>query len=226
MPELIAAATQWIGPFLDGIASNLWLSLLFIFLIAAGEAVFILGLFVPSTPVLLFAGGLIAQGRLPFWEVYAVTVIGAVIGDAISFSVGFWLKDRVKLVWPFRHHRALIEQGERFFQRHGGKSVFIGRFIPGVKSVVPGIAGMFGMPYRHFTIINVVSAFVWAAAHLIPGMLLSRWLEAMGFGLETVIVVFAVVLAAVFVIGHFGAQWVAQRNAARALVRQPPIAKS
>ena len=50
---------------------------------------------------------------------------------------------------------------------------FDGRFITGVKAVIPGIAGMMGMPYRYFTLINVVSAFVWAAVHILPGMLLT-----------------------------------------------------
>ena len=94
--------------------------------------------------------------------------------------------------------RALIEQGERFFSRHGGKSVFIGRFIPGVKSVVPGIAGMFGMDYRKFSLINVTSAFAWAAAHILPGMLLSAWLKSIGLSLEMVIIVGTLVLVALF----------------------------
>lgn len=212
--EFIAAATSWIEPFLDTIAGNLWLSALFIFVIAAGEAVFILGLFVPSTPVLLFAGGLIVQGRLPFWEIYAATVVGAVVGDAISYGVGSWLKQGVKQVWPFSRYRGLIEEGERFFARHGGKSVFIGRFIPGVKAVVPGIAGMFDMSWRRFSAINVISAFVWAAAHLLPGMLLSSWLETLGIGLEGVILVFVAVLGGLFFVGHALARLVARRNGA------------
>ena len=87
------------------------------------------------------------------------------------------------------------QRGESFFAHHGGKSVFIGRFIPGVKAVVPGIAGMFGMDYRHFSIINVSSAFVWAAAHIVPGMLLSAWLKSLGLSLELVIIVGALYLA-------------------------------
>ena len=156
--------------------------------------------------MLLFAGGLIAEGKLPFWEVYLGAVAGAVIGDAISYSVGYWLKDRIKTVWPFRHHIKLIERGEAFFARHGGKSVFIGRFIPAVKAVVPGVAGMFGMDYRYFSLINVTSAFVWAAVHILPGMLLSAWFRAMGLSLELTIIAGALGLAALFLIVHYWRQ--------------------
>jgi undecaprenyl-diphosphatase len=126
-----------------------------------------------------------------------------VVGDAISYTLGFWLKDRIKTLWPFRNHLPLIARGEAFFARHGGKSVFIGRFIPGVKAVVPGIAGMFGMDYRHFSVINVTSAFVWAAAHILPGMLLSAWLKSMGLSLELAIIVGALVLVVLFLLLHY-----------------------
>ena len=202
MFELVHALTAWLEMALNAISDNFWLSVGFIFLIAATEAVFILGLFIPSTPVLLLAGGLIADGRLPFWEIYLATVFGAVVGDAVSYAVGYRLKDAVRTTWPFRNHLALIDRGAEFMARHGGKSVFIGRFIPGVKAVVPGIAGMYGMNYRRFSVINVVSAFAWAAAHLLPGMLLSSWLKSMGLGAEMVILVGALVVVVLLVLAH------------------------
>ncbi len=203
MIEFILSLSHHLEVFLVGISDNFWLAMLFIFLVAIGEAVFILGLAVPSTPVLLLAGGIIAQGTLPFWPVYFAAVIGAVIGDAISYTVGYLLKDKIKRIWPFRHHLELIAKGEAFFARHGGKSVFIGRFIPGVKAVVPGIAGMMGMPYRWFTIINITSAFAWAAAHILPGMLLTAWLKSIGLSLELVIIVGAIILTALFLLIHY-----------------------
>ena len=202
MFELFHSLSASLEALLETISGNFWLSFWFIFVVAIAEAVFILGLFVPSTPILLLAGGLIAQGKLPFWEVYFAAVIGAAIGDAISYTVGYWLKDRIKTVWPFRNYLELIDRGEAFFARHGGKSIFIGRFIPGVKAVVPGIAGMYAMDYRLFSLVNVSSAFVWAAAHLLPGMLLSAWLESMGLSLEWIFLIGALLLVVLFVFVH------------------------
>jgi membrane protein DedA with SNARE-associated domain len=67
----------------------------------------------------------------------------------------------------------MLDKGEAYFDHHGGKSVFLGRFIPGIKSVVPGIAGIVGMSPWRFTVINIVSAVVWAAVHLLPCILLA-----------------------------------------------------
>lgn len=203
MIEFLHSVSVWLETLLNAVSDNFWLSIGFIFLVAIGEAVFILGLFVPSTPVLLLVGGIIATGKLPFWEIYLAAVLGAVIGDAISYTVGHALKDRIRTIWPFRNYLDLLDRGEAFFARHGGKSVFIGRFIPGVKAVVPGIAGMMGMPYRWFSIINVSSAFAWAAAHILPGMLLTAWLKSIGLSLELVIIVGAIVLTALFLLVHY-----------------------
>lgn len=203
MLEFFHSTSVWLETLLNAVSDNFWLSIGFIFLVAIGEAVFILGLFVPSTPVLLLVGGIIATGKLPFWEIYFAAVLGAVIGDAISYTVGFALKDRIKTIWPFRNYVDLLARGEVFFAKHGGKSVFIGRFIPGVKAVVPGIAGMMGMPYRWFSIINVSSAFAWAAAHILPGMLLTAWLKSIGLSLELVIIVGAAVLTVLFLLIHY-----------------------
>lgn len=202
MFEFFHAISAYLEAFLDTISGNFWLTFWFIFAVAIGEAVFILGLFVPSTPVLLMAGGIIAEGRLPFWEVYFAAVIGAIIGDAISYTIGHFLKDSIKEIWPFRNHKPLIARGEVFFAKHGGKAVFIGRFIPGVKAVVPGVAGMYAMDYRLFSLVNVSSAFVWAAAHLLPGMLLSAWLKSMGLSLEWIFLIGALLLVVLFVFVH------------------------
>eukprot|EP01036_Dinobryon_divergens_P010757 gene10757-14428_t len=78
---LLTQITTYLEQILNGIAGNLWLSVLFIFLVCIGEAVFIAGLLVPSLPILLLTGGLIAAGKLPFWPIYFAAVLGAVIGD-------------------------------------------------------------------------------------------------------------------------------------------------
>ena len=67
------------------------------------------------------------------------------ICDAMCYGVGQLLRDSSKEGWSFKHHHDLTEKGQVFFAQHGGKSVFIGRFIPGVKAVIPGVAGIVGM---------------------------------------------------------------------------------
>jgi undecaprenyl-diphosphatase len=169
--------TQALSHFVDFLGAHQMLAILFAFLVAFGEALLIIGLFVPSTTVLVGLGALIGLGKMAFLPVFAATVAGAIAGDALSFWAGVHWKEQIRTFWPFSRYGALMEKGEQFITRHGGKSIFIVRFIPGVKAVVPTIAGMMGMTATRFALVNVGSAFVWAAAHLLPAIALGRGLQ-------------------------------------------------
>ncbi len=201
--DIFHAITEWISAVMLSVSSNYWLFVFLVFLVCVGEAVFIAGLLVPSLPILLLVGGLITTQNLNFWPIFFAATLGGIIGDAISYWIGYFLKDRIKTVWPFRNYLPLIARGEIFFRQHGGKAIFIGRFITGLKAVVPGIAGMLGMNWAYFTFINVISAFVWAASHILPGMFLTQWLESIGLSLELVLIFGTIILTAVFVIIHY-----------------------
>ncbi len=169
--------TQLLSQFVDFLGQHQYLAILFAFLVAFGEALLILGLFVPSTVVLVGLGTLIGLGKMAFWPVFAATVAGAIAGDALSFWAGVHWKQQIRTFWPFSRYGSLMDKGEAFIARHGGKSIFIVRFIPGVKAVVPTIAGMMGMTTTRFALVNVGSAIVWAAAHLLPAVALGRGLQ-------------------------------------------------
>ncbi|MCB1740155.1 MAG: VTT domain-containing protein [Gammaproteobacteria bacterium] len=160
----------WVHTLIDFVSMHPMLAIVTAFLVAFGEALFVVGLFVPSSVVLVGIGGLVGLGTLSFWPVFLATTAGAVAGDGVSYLFGHRYRARLLDMWPFSRYRDLVASGQRFFARHGGKSVVIGRFIPGIKSVVPGIAGMMGMGFTRFTVLNVTSAFAWAGAHLLPGM--------------------------------------------------------
>jgi len=175
-----------------------------VFIIAMGEALFLIGMVVPSTVVLVGAGTLVGLGKLDPWPIFIWTTLGAIAGDAISYWVGYYYKDRIKSVWPFSRYRSLVERGEAYFRNHGGKSVFIGRFVPGVKAIVPGIAGMVGMGAARFTFINVTSAIAWSVIHLGPGFIAGTAFGALGeisgrlatmLGVFLVLIFIAVMLA-------------------------------
>lgn len=172
--------TDILGQIVAFIGDNPSLAGLICFIVAMGEALFIIGLVVPSTVVLVGAGTLIGLGKLDGVSIFIWTVLGATAGDALSYWFGHFYKDKVRGLWPLSRYSSLMDRGEEFFRAHGGKSIFIGRFVPGVKSVVPGIAGMVGMNATRFTIINVTSAIAWSAAHLGPGILAGTALEAIG----------------------------------------------
>jgi undecaprenyl-diphosphatase len=171
---------QSVQPYLDYFSANPEWAIAVIFLIAFGEALLIIGLFVPSTLVLVGAGMLVGTGHLPFWPVFLATSIGAILGDQVSYWAGKFFGEHLKEMWPLNRYRQLVAKGEDFVRNHGGKSIAIGRFVPGVKAVVPGVVGMLGMSQLYFIIVNFSSGLFWAAAHVFPGMLLGQGLALAG----------------------------------------------
>jgi undecaprenyl-diphosphatase len=155
--------TQWF-------AAHPNLSLLLVMLIALTESLIVVGIVVPGAAMMVAAGVLVGLGTLEFWPVFYAAVIGAVLGDGISFWIGFHYQQQLKTIWPFRSHPQWLSQVERYFAQHGGKSVLFGRFVGPVRPFIPAVAGMMGMPKRRFYLINICSALAWAPAYLLPGV--------------------------------------------------------
>lgn len=116
----------------------------------------------------LIAGGLLARsGQLSLPVVIAVAATAAMLGD----NIGYWLGrrgGRAALLaprGPLREHRRRVAvRGERFFERHGPKAVFLGRWISGVRVVAAVVAGASAMPWRTFLLYNALGAVAWAAS--------------------------------------------------------------
>ncbi|WP_456386512.1 VTT domain-containing protein [Desulfolithobacter sp.] len=163
MTELLTTVTTWI-------ANHPNLAGLVIFLTSFAESLAVIGLLVPGAALMLTAGALIAAGALSFWPTMAWAVFGAVLADGLSYWLGHYYKDNIRSLRIFAKHQDMLAKGESFFHRHGGKSVFFGRFIGPIRPVIPLVAGMLGMDPVHFTFYNVLSALGWAPAYLLPGM--------------------------------------------------------
>lgn len=202
---------DYIQPYLDFFGQNPQWAIAIVFLIAFGEALLIVGLFVPSTAVLVGAGMLVGTGHLGFWPVFLATAAGAIVGDQVSYWAGRLYGETLKAMWPLNHYPGLVARGEDYVRAHGGKSIALGRFVPGVKAVVPGIVGMFGMGQVKFASVNFSSGLVWAGMHVFPGMLLGQGL-AMAGELSGRLVV--VLLALLVILGIGG--WLIRLGAAGA----------
>jgi membrane protein DedA with SNARE-associated domain/membrane-associated phospholipid phosphatase len=193
---------DYIQPYLDYFTANPEWALVIIFLIALGEALLIIGLFVPSTAVLVGAGVLVGTGHLHFWPVIAATCLGCIAGDQFSYWAGRMFGERLKTLWPLHLYPQLVAKGEDFVRVHGGKSIAIGRFVPGVKSVVPGIVGMFGMNQLFFIFVNVTSGVFWSFAHVVPGVLIGQGLAFAGELSGRLLVVLLVLLVVLALAGY------------------------
>ncbi|MDP1640780.1 MAG: DedA family protein [Phenylobacterium sp.] len=141
------------------------------------ESLVIVGALVPATPLLVLTGGLLATGVLDPVSVLIGCIVGAIVGDAISFFIGRKLGMQVLRHRWLRRYRRQFALTRLYCRRYGVISIYAGRFIGPMRAFVPAVVGMLRMPVRDFQIANVISAVVWVFAALAPGYLTAKGLE-------------------------------------------------
>jgi undecaprenyl-diphosphatase len=181
---------------LDWVPLHPYLAGLLVFCIALLESLIVIGLLIPGAFLLFGAGALIATGNLPLVPILLWTIGGAIAGDTISFLIGRHYHQRLRVMWPLRRYPAMVNRGTDFFFRHGGKSVFMARFVGPVRPIVPAIAGMMEMPVARFLGVDVVASVLWAPAYILPGMVFGA---SLGLAAEVAgrLVVLLIVIAGV-----------------------------
>ena len=147
-----------------------WLALLVIFGVPALESSAFLGFLFPGEIAVLLGGVLAYQHRVSLAAALGAGIAGAVIGDTVGFEVGKrWgralLQGTVGRVVKKDH----LDRAERYLAERGGKAVFFGRFTAALRVLIPGMAGMAGMPYRTFAAFNIAGGLLWASGFVILG---------------------------------------------------------
>jgi len=159
-----------------------------------------IGLLIPGSSIVLFMGALAGNGFFDIGDLLWFLVVGAFIGDNINYYIGkrFGSKIFSKGFWFIKPSH--FKTGEAFFEKHGPKSVFIGRFIPSLKEVIPLIAGTFGMRRVPFAVWNIFGSIGWSLAWALPGYFFAQslslaqiWLTRAGFFLIIFLLVFVLV---------------------------------
>jgi undecaprenyl-diphosphatase len=153
------------------------------------------GVIVPGETLVIVGGFYARIGELWLPGVMLVAIVGAVLGD----NLGYWIGRRYGRGFLERHGRKLfitperLVLAERYYERHGGKTVFFGRFIPVVRSVGFILAGVAHMEWKRFFVYDVAGAVIWAVGHSLLGYGLGasyeRWERyATPFGLGLLVV--------------------------------------
>jgi len=131
------------------------------------------GFFLPGASMLFTAGLLASQGFFNVWILIPLLTVAAIIGD----NTGYWFGAKIGVqlfLRPnsrfFRHEH--LEKAKEFYDRHGGRAVFLGRFIPIIRTFAPIIAGVVRMHYRTFVLYNIAGALTWAAGVTFAGFYL------------------------------------------------------
>lgn len=140
---------------------------------AFGESFVFLSLLFPGTSITVAAGLLVPGGTLHLMPLLSGSILGAVLGDAVSWWLGRRYGHLLESRWPFSRHPELLAQGLMFFRRFGLASVFIGRFFGPLRATIPLLAGIAEMNPLLFWLSNIASAIIWAPALLLPGSAIS-----------------------------------------------------
>ncbi len=178
-------------------------------LFAFAETGAFVGLVVPGETVMLLGGAVAGQGAIDIYLLIAIAWFSAWLGDTTSFFLGRRLgREFVMRHGPrvgISHER--FERVEDYFSRHGGKTIFIGRFISLVRAFAPFIAGSSGMRYGAFVPYSILGTGLWASAHILIGYFFSRSIETAakyaGKGAFLLGTLIAIVAGSIFLIRHF-----------------------
>lgn len=175
----------------------------FLFLIVAGESA---GLWLPGETALIAAAIYASSGHLSIVGVIVVAAAAAIVGDNIGYWIGREggraILGRVPLVGP-RMER-LLPAGERFFDRHGGKAVFLARFFGGLRVVAAWVAGISKMTWWHFLFWNAAGGIVWAIG---IGLAAYYGGKALADALSTYGLYAGIAIAVVAVLAFFGVRF-------------------
>lgn len=164
------------------------------------EAVAVIGTVIPGSTVAFAGGMLIGLKVIDPWVTGGVAVLGAVLGDGLSYWIGHRYRDSIRSLWPISRHPELFDRGQAYFAAHGGKSVFLARFLGPLRAIVPVIAGMSNMRAPQFYAMNILSAFGWAVVHLVPGVLFGASLQIAGAMSTRLVVLLALVAVVVWLV--------------------------
>lgn len=165
---MIDTLLAWLG-------SYVYLGLIFIIFAETGLAV---GFFLPGDSLLVVAGLFAAAGKLNLWIMLFTLILAAIVGDAVGYysgkKVGQAIFTRPKSRFFNPKH---LQKAHKFYEKHGGKTIILARFVPIVRTFAPIVAGAADMRYRDFVFYNVIGGITWVSSMLFAGYFLGGVVE-------------------------------------------------
>lgn len=126
--------------------------------------------FLPGDSLLFVTGALAAKGMLSLPVLIPLLIVAAVVGDIVNFAIGTLFRDRVKHGYRLRFIKPEhIAHTERFFERHGPKTIVLARYVPIVRTLAPFVAALGSMRYRTFLSYNVAGGTLWVVSLTVAG---------------------------------------------------------
>lgn len=189
-------------PGVDLLDFIVWASIFGVAAVVFAESGLLIGFFLPGDSLLFTTGFLIHAGILTVNIHVAVLIIfiAAVLGDSVGYTFGRKLGPRI-----FRREDArlfkqeYVQRAQDFYEKHGGKTIIIARFIPIVRTFAPIVAGAGKMRYRRFLSFNIIGGLLWAAGITYAGYFLGKVFEQMGLEIDHILlpIIAAIILISI-----------------------------
>jgi len=163
-------------------------------LIVFCETGLLAGFFLPGDSLLVTAGLVASQGKLDIVKLNLLLMAAAVLGDSVGYAIGHFVGPRIfkkEDSWFFKKDH--LRRTHEFFEKYGGKTIILARFVPIVRTFAPTVAGVGKMSYAKFLSFNVVGGILWVASMTLIGYFLGRSIPNIEKHLHLVVAVVIVV---------------------------------
>jgi membrane-associated protein len=140
-----------------------------LFFVIFMETGFVVTPFLPGDSLLFAAGSFAALGSLSPWVLFGLLGFAAVLGDTINYWIGHYIGDRAfsgNIRWLKKEY---LDRTHQFYEKHGGKTIILARFIPIIRTFAPFVAGVGSMTYLRFISYNVIGGLAWVATFTFMG---------------------------------------------------------
>jgi membrane-associated protein len=141
-----------------------------LFIIVFCETGLVVTPFLPGDSLLFVAGAVAAAGGMNIGLLIVLLIVAAVLGDAVNYAVGSWFGPKV-FRWESSRffNRTAFDRTHAFYEKHGGKTIIIARFMPLIRTFAPFVAGVAQMSYARFAMFNITGAVIWVVSLSLAG---------------------------------------------------------
>ena len=143
-------------------------SYLILFIVIFCETGLVVMPFLPGDSLLFVSGAFAARGSFNIFFLYFIFLLAAILGDSLNYWIGDFFGEKVFENWKL-FKKEHLERTKKFFNKHGGKTVLLARFIPFIRTFAPFVAGVGKMKYRKFLFYNILGGFLWVSLFLLSG---------------------------------------------------------
>ncbi len=150
------------------------LTYIILFTIILVETGLVIMPFLPGDSLLFATGAIAAKGSLDITLLLILLIISGIIGDTMNYHIGKFVGPKIFDRHYFFLKQKHIDKTQAFYEKYGGKTIIIARFIPVVRAFAPFLAGIGTMNYRRFIIYNIVGCILWVGGFLLAGYFLGN----------------------------------------------------